>query len=175
MFRLWDLLCFAFSFFLLACHSPSSLIPHQYAVLSNAFCSFPYQILLPSSDQLVSLGQVLLFINWIMSDSFATPWTVAGQVPLSSTNSQSLLILMPIELMMPSNYLMFCCTLLLLPSVFPKIRIFSNGSTLHNSWPNCWNFSFRISPSNEFSGLISFRIDWFDNLLGVQGTLRSFL
>ena len=112
-------MCFAFSFFLLACHSPSSLIPYQYAVLSNAFCSFPYQVLLPTRDQLVSLGQVLLFSHKVMSDSFATLWTVASQVPLSSTVSQSVLIFMPIESVMPSNYLMLCCTLLLLPQSFP--------------------------------------------------------
>ena len=102
-----------------------------------------------------------------MSDSFATPWAVAGQVPLSSTISQSLLILMPIESMMPSN-------LLLLPSTFPSIRVFSSESFLCIRWPKYWSVSYRISPSNEYSGLISFRIDWFD-LLGIQGTLKGLL
>ena len=81
--------------------------------------------------------------------------------------------IMPIELVMLSNYLILCCPLLFLPSVFPSIRVFSNELTLHITWPNYWSFSFSISPSNEYSGLISFRIDWFD--LAVQGTLKSLL
>ena len=105
---------------------------------------------------------------------FATPWTVARQASLSITNSQSLLKLMSIELMMPSNHLILCCPLLLLPSVFPSIRVFSNESAFRIRWPKYWSFSFNISPSNEYSGLISFRIDWFD-LLAVQGTLKSLL
>ena len=96
----------------------------------------------------------------------------AHQASLSITNSWSLLKLMPIDLMMPSNHLILCCPLLLPPSIFPSIRIFSNESVLHIRWPKYWRFSFRISPFDEYSGLISFRIDWFD-LLAVQGTLRS--
>ena len=88
--------------------------------------------------------------------------------------SQSLLKLMSIESMMPSNHLILCCSPLLLPSIFPSIRVFSNESTLHIRWPKYWSFSVSISPSNEYSGLISFRIDWFD-LLAVQGTLKSLL
>ena len=104
----------------------------------------------------------------------ATPWTAAGQASLSITKSQSLLKLMSIDLVMPSNHLILCCPLLLPPSIFPSIRVFSNKSVLHIRWPKYWSFSFSISPSNEYSGLISFRIDWFD-LLAVQGTLKSLL
>ena len=105
---------------------------------------------------------------------FATPWTAACQASLSITNSRSLLKLMFIELVMPSNHLILCCPLLLPPSVFPSIRVFSIESVLHISWPKYWSFSFSISPSNEYSGLISFRMDWLD-LVAVQGTLRSLL
>ena len=104
----------------------------------------------------------------------ATPWTAALQASLSITNSRSLLKLMSIELVMPSNHLILCCPLLLPPSIFPSIRIFSNESVPHTRWPKYWSFSFSISPSNEYSGLISFRIDCFD-LLAVQGTLKSLL
>ena len=103
---------------------------------------------------------------------FVTSWTEVCQASLSITNTQSLLKLMPIESVMPSNYLIFCCLLLL--SVFPSIRVFSNESVLHIRWPTDWCFSFSISLSNEYSGQISFRIDWFD-LLAAQGTLKSLL
>ena len=103
---------------------------------------------------------------------FKTPWTAARQASLSFTISQSLLKLMSIESVMPSNHLILCCPLLLLPSIFPSIRFFSNESALCITWPKYWSFSLSISPSNEYSGLISFRIDWFD-LLAVQGTLKS--
>ena len=105
---------------------------------------------------------------------FATPWTAARQASLSITSSQSLLKLMSIELVMPSNHLNFCCPLLLLPSIFPSIRVFSNESVLHIRWPKYWSFSFSISRSNKHPGLISFRMDWLD-LLAVQGTLKSLL
>ena len=105
---------------------------------------------------------------------FVTPWTVARQAPLSSTVSQSLLKSLSIELMMPSNHLILCCPLLLLPSVFPSIWIFSSKSALHIRWPKYWSFNFNISPSNEHSGLISFTMDWLD-LLAVQRTLNSLL
>ena len=103
-----------------------------------------------------------------------TPWTAAHQASLSITNSQSLLKLMSIELVMPSNHLTLCCRLLLLPSIFPSIRVFSNESVLCIKQPKDWSFSFNISPSNEYSGLISFRKSWLD-LLAVQGTLKSLL
>ena len=102
---------------------------------------------------------------------FATPQTVACQASLSFTISWILLKLMSIESAMPSNYLILCHPLLLLPSIFPSIRVFSNESALRIRWPKYWNFSFNISPSNEYSGLISFRMDWFD-LLAVQGSLK---
>ena len=105
---------------------------------------------------------------------FVTPWTTACQASLSITNSWSSLQLMSIESVMPFNHLILCCPLLLLPSIPPSIRVFSNESVLCIRWPNYWNFSFRINPSNEYSGLISFRIDWFD-VLEVQGTLKSLL
>ena len=105
---------------------------------------------------------------------FATPWTAACQVSLSITNSQSLLKLMSIKSVMPSNHLILCCPLLFLPSIFPSSRVFSNESAIHIRWPKYWSFSFSISPSNEHSGMISFRIGWF-NLLAIQGTLESLL
>ena len=102
----------------------------------------------------------------------ATPWTAAHQASLSITHSQSLPKFMPIESVMPSNHLTLCCPLLLLPSIFPSIRVFSNESVPHIRWPKYWSFNFNISPSNEHSGLISFRMDWLD-LLAVQGTLAA--
>ena len=104
---------------------------------------------------------------------FVTPWTTAHQASLSITNSRSLLRLRSIESVMPSNHLVLSHPLLP-PSIFPSIRVFSKESVLHIRWPKYWSFSFSISPSNEYSGLISFRIDWFD-LLAVQGTLKSLL
>ena len=106
--------------------------------------------------------------------TLCTPWTVACQASLSITNSWSLLKLMSIESVMPSNHLILCHPLLLLPSIFPSIRVFSNESVLCIRWPKYWSFSFSISPSNEYSGLISFRMNWLD-LLAVQGTLKSLL
>ena len=105
---------------------------------------------------------------------FGNPWTAACQAPLSSTIPWSLLKLMSIELVMLSNHLILCCPLFLLTSVFPSIRVSSSESALCISWQKYWSFSFGTSPSNEYSGLISFRIDWFD-LLAVQGTLKSLL
>ena len=102
---------------------------------------------------------------------FVASWTAARQASLSFSISWSLLELMTIKSVMPSNHLILCCSLLLLPSVFPSIRVFSNELALRIRWPKCWSFSFSISPSSEYSGLISFQIDWFD--LAVQGTLKS--
>ena len=103
---------------------------------------------------------------------FATPWTPAHQASLSITNSWSLFRFMSIESVMPSNQLILCHPLLLLSSIFPSIRVFSNESALRIRWPKYWSFSFNISPSNEHPGLISFRMDWLD-LFAVQGTLKS--
>ena len=124
----------------------------------------PWKLLIQFSS-VQSLSRVQLF---------ATPWTAALQASLSITNSQSLLKLMSIELVMPSNHLILCRPLLLSPSIFPSIRVFSNESTLHIRWPKYWSFHFSISPSNEHAGLISFRMDWLD-LLAVQGTLKCLL
>ena len=119
------------------------------------------------------IGKIVVVQSLTCVRRFVTPWTAARQASLSFSISRNLLRLMSIESMMPSNYFFFCCPLLLLPSILPSIRVFSNESVLHIRWPNYWSFSFSISPSNEYSGLISFRIDWFD-LLAVQGTLKIF-
>ena len=121
-------------------------------------------VLFPFSSVLL-LGRVRLF---------ASPWTAARQASLSITNSWSFLKLMSIELVMPSNHLILCHPLLFPPSIFPSMRVFSSESVLRIRWPKYWRFSFSIRLSNEYSGLISFRIDWFD-LLAVQGTLKSLL
>ena len=122
-------------------------------------------IFLSQFSSLQSLSHVQLF---------ATLWTAACQASLSITNSRSLLKLMSIESVMPSNHLILCCPLILLPSIFPSSRVFSNESVLHIRWSKYWSFSFSVSPSNEHPGLISFRMDWLD-LLAVQGTLKSLL
>ena len=123
------------------------------------------QSLEPDSCSVQSLSRVQLF---------ATPGTAAPQASLSITNSWSLLKLMSIKSVMPSNHLILCRPLLLPPSVFASIRVFSNESALHIRWPKYWSFSYSISPSNEYSGLISFRMHWLD-LLAVEGTLKSLL
>ena len=105
---------------------------------------------------------------------FVTPWATSRQASLSITNSQSLLRLMSIESVIPSNHLIFCRPLVLPPSIFPNIRVFSNESVFCIRWPKYWSFSFSISPSNEHSGLMSFRMDWLD-LLALQGTLKNLL
>ena len=122
-----------------------------------------YRFELRSSVQLLSCV-------WL----FVIPWTAAHQASLTNTNSWSLLKLMSIELVMPYNHLILCRPLLLLHSIFPSIRVFSNESVLCIRWPKYWSFSFSISPSNEYSGLMSFRMDW-PHLLAVQGTLKSLL
>ena len=134
----------------------------------------PYQLLLLSVffDSSHSSG-LLLFSRSVMSNS-ATPWTAAHQASLYFTISWSLLKLVSVQLVMPSNNLVICCPLLLLPSIFPRIRVFSNESALCIRWPKYWGFRFSYSPPTEYSGLISFRIDWFD-LLAIQGTLKSLL
>ena len=122
------------------------------------------------------LGTVIVVVVQSLSHIclFVISWTAACQASLSFTISQSLLKLMPIELVMPSNQLIFSHPLLFLPSIFPRIRAFSSESALHIRWPKYWSFSFSTSPSNEYLEFTSFRIDWFD-LLAVQGTLKSLL
>ena len=134
----------------------------------NSFLQLSWRYIVPyiflnQFRSVLSLSCVLLFAN---------PWTAAHQASLSITNSRGLLKLMSIESVMPSNHLILCCPLLLLPSIFSSIRVFSNESVLHTRWPKYWSFSFNISPTNEHPGLISFRMDWLD-LLAVWGTLKS--
>ena len=134
------------------------------------FCLVYLSIFMPvlcclSISSVQSLSRVLLF---------ATPWIAARQASLSITNSRSLLKLMPIESVMSSSHLIFCCPPLLLPPIPPSIRVFSNESTLRMGWPKYWSFSFSISPSSEHPGLISFRMAWLD-LPAVQGILKSLL
>ena len=119
-------------------------------------------------------GHTQFSFVWLLSPLwlFATPWTAVHQASLSITNSQSLLKRLSIKSVMPSNHLILCCPLLLLPSILPSIRVISNESVLRIRWPRYWHFSFTINPSNECSGLISLKTDWFD-LLAVQRTLKS--
>ena len=132
----------------------------------------------PSKHQNRKLIPIVIVFSSVQSLNcvwlFATPWNTACQASLSITNSQSLLKLMSIESVMPFNHLILCHPLLLPPSIFPSIRAFSNESVLCIRWPKYWSFGFSISPSNEYSGLISFRMEWLD-LLAVQGTLKSLL
>ena len=148
---------------------------------STGVWSFPYNLRLQELFVCEIIWAYFLFTSFSQSVQslsrvhlFATPWTAACQASLSITNSRSLLKLMSIESVMPSNHLILCCPLLLPPSIFPSLRVFSNESVLHIRWPKYWSFSFSISPSSEYSGLISFRMDWLD-LLAVQGTLMSLL
>ena len=126
-------------------------------------------------ELIVNYKHEFISVQWLSRvQLFATPWTTARQASLSITNSRSLPKLMSIELVMPSNHLILCHPLLLLPSIVPSIRVFSNESALPIRWPKYWSFSFIISSSNEHPGLISFRMDWLD-LLAVQGILKSLL
>ena len=127
-----------------------------------------------SGSRLLSMSSVSSVQLLSHVQLFATPWTTAHQTSLSITNYQSLLKLMSFEWVMPANHLILCHPLLLPPSIFPSIRVFSSDSVLHSRWPKCWSFSFNICPSNEYSGMISFRMDWLD-LLSVQETLKSLL
>ena len=151
--------------------SPLPVLTHQWQFI---IWTQPKHHHLPPSH---TFSLCVFFLSSVQSLSpvwlFATPWTAARQASLSITNSRSLLKLMSIESVMPSNHLILCRLLLLPPSIFPSIRVFSSESVLHIRWPKYWCFSISISPSNEYSGLISFRIDWLD-LLAVQGTLRVF-
>ena len=131
------------------------VITHKHNVVNDSFASFTFS----------SVTQLCL--------TFSTPWTTAHQASQSITNSWSPPKLMSIESVMPSSHLILCRPLFSLPSIFPSVKVFSNKSTLCIRWPKYWSFSFSISPSNEYPGLISFRMDWLD-LLAVQGTLRVF-
>ena len=157
-----DLLTLSLLFFTRKWNIPETKFMTYYlvGVIVNFVCQLDWAI---SSVQ--SLSRVWLFV---------TPWTATRQASLSITNSQNLLKRMSIKFVRPSNHLILCRPLLLPPSIFPSIRVFSNESVLYIRWPKYWSFSFNISPSNEYSGLISFRMDWID-LLAVQGTLRSLL
>ena len=137
-----------------------------------AGCNGKLKTLIRSLDLPFTSCIILLLFSHV--SLFVTPWTVAHQASLSFTISRSLLRLMSTELMMLSNHLILCHPLLLLLSICPRIRVFSNESVLRIRWPKYWNFNFSISPSNEYSGLIFFRIDWLD-LLDVPGTLKSLL
>ena len=143
----------------------------SHSAMSNSLWPHGLQHARPLSF-IFSLSQSVLLLSHVQL--FATPWTTAHQASLSITNSQSSCKLMSIESVMPSNHLILCHPLLLLPSIFPSIRVFSNELVLRIRWPKYWSFSFSISPSNEHPGLISFRIDWFD-LLAVQRTVKSLL
>ena len=150
--------------------SAPSHLSSFYCLCSCALSSMSYNWNHTQCRLLRSVGVQLLSHVQLLE----TPRTAARQASLSFTISQSLLKLMSIESVMPSNHLVLCRPLLLLPSIFPSIRVFSNQLALHIRWPENWSFSFNISPSNEYSGLISFKMDWFD-LFTVQGTLKSLL
>ena len=147
-----------------------------------AILNFPGIIFIYLTDRDTCKSIKCFCFYWLLSAQFsssvvrlfATPWTAAHQASLFITNPRSLPKLMSIASVMPSNHLILCCPLLLLPSIFPSIRVFSNESALRIRWPKDWSFSFHISPSSEHPGLISFRMDWLD-LLAVQGTLKSLL
>ena len=139
--------------------------PHSGTMTTRSVQYSSVQFSSVQSSSVQSLSHVRLF---------ATPWTAASQASLSITSSWTLLRLMSIEAVMTSNHLILCHPLLLLPSIFPSIRVFLNESVLHIRWPKYWSFSFSISPSNEYPGLISFTVDWF-NPLAIQETLKSLL
>ena len=151
---------------------PSSTKDHEGLAPGSSALAQSVQLLSQFSHLVSSVAQSVQSLShvWV----FATPWTAAHQASLSITNSWSLLKFMSIKLVMPSKHLILCLPLLLLFSIFPSIKVYSNESALRIRWPKYWNFSFSISPSNEYSALISFMIDWLD-LLAVQGTLKNLL
>ena len=159
------------------CSTPGFPVHHQFRELVQTYIHQVTDAIQPShplslpSPPSLSHSHSVQFSRSVMSDS-ETPWTAAHQASLSITNSRSLLKVMSIDSVMPSNYFTLCCPLLL-PSIFPSIRVFSNESILHIRWPKYWSFSFSISPSNKHSGLISFRMDWLD-LLQSKGLSRVF-
>ena len=147
----------------------SNTFGHFLSYVTLFHVMLPYEV-----DNINPFGQINSVQLLSRVRLFVTPRTAAHQASLSITNSQSLLKLMSIESVMPSNRLILCRSIRLLPSIIPSMRVFSNESALHIRWPKYWSFSFNISPSNEHPGLISFRMDWLD-LLAVQGTLKSLL
>ena len=155
----------------LYCFSSKSQISQISPTIISRISSFFQYVFLEDKNtfKIISSVQSLSHIQL-----FATPWTAAHQASLSITNTQSLIRLMSIKSVIPSSHLILCRLLLLLPLIFPSIRVISSESVLHIRWPKYWSFSFNISASNEYSGLITFRIDWFD-ILAVQGTLKSLL
>ena len=153
-------------------YSPAKLSNPFSTLLCTALTSIDWIALLPEFLCLFGFGRLVVVQSLSHVLLFVTPWTAACQAFLSFTISWSLLKLMSIELVKPYNHLILCYPLLLLPSIFPSIRVFSDESTLRIRWPKYWSFSFSISPSNEYSGLISIRIYWFD-LLTMQGTLQE--
>ena len=163
-----SLFCLFFMYYSLKSYLQSVLQLGRNTWSTSFFSNPTYSIIFHPLQGLYMCSVQSLSCVWL----FVTPWTAAQQASLSITNSWSLLKLMSIDSVMPSSDIL--CRSLLLPSIFPSIRVFSNESALHIWWPEYWSFSFSISPSNEYSGLISFRIDWFD-LLAVQGTLKSLL
>ena len=147
--------------------------------VKKCIISFYYKLVLALIISIMKAFSVLEIVVFVVQSPsriwlFATPWTAARRASLSITSSRNLPKLMPIKSVMPSDHLILCRPLLLLPSIFPNIRGFSNEFALLIRWPNYWSFSFSISPSNEYSGLIFFRMDWFD-LLAVHGTFKSLL
>ena len=144
------------------------------SIIYSITCGWTFILQPPFCHYMHWLNDSVQFISVTHVQCFETPWTAACQASLSITNYHSLLKLMSIESFMPSNQLILCCPLLLLPSILPSIRVFFKESVLHSRWPKYWSFSFSISSFNEYSGLISFRMDWFD-LLAVQRSLKSLL
>ena len=171
--------------------TPGFLVPHlpEFAQVHVHWIDDaiqPSHLLMPSSPSVLYLPQHQGLFQWVVRISqsvsqfsccvwlFATSWTAARQASLSNTNSRSLPKVMSIELMMPSNHLILCHPLLLPPSIFPSIRVFSNESVLRIRWPKYWSFSYSISPFNEYSGLISFRMDWFGSPCSSRDSQESF-
>ena len=149
-----------------------NLLPSEIISWNYLLPSWTHQPIRGQPGQCPPLWLLVQFSHSVMSDPLWPHGLQHARPPLSITNSRSSLKLMSIELMMPSNHLILCCPLLLLPSIFPRIRVFSNESVLCIRWPRYWSFSFIFSPSNEYSGLMSFRMDWLD-LLAVQGSQES--
>ena len=166
---------YSVNFFFVKCHANIEESVKNIYILKNSCKMIAVQLPFRLSNRRFSVSLKVNSFQLLSHDRlFVAPWTAACQASLSITNSRSLLKLMSIESEMPSNHLILCHPLLLLPSIFLSIRVFSNELALRIRWPKFWSFSFNLSPSNEHPGLISFRMDWLD-LLAVQGTLKSLL